>query len=181
MSIAVILAYAGAGCGGAVALIAALRGWRSVAARFFFVGMTLLAVESALFGLATDEIFREEAQRWHVWQMGVMSLLPGVWLLFSFTYARGNYREFLHQWRVLLAAAFILPVGLVVLAPENLLLTAMLLPTGAPQMNDEGELIFRLGPAGIALFTLCLLSLLLVLMNLERTFRAAVGTMRWRV
>jgi putative PEP-CTERM system histidine kinase len=38
-----------------------------------------------------------------------------------------------------------------------------------------------LGPLGIVLNVILLLSAVLVLMNLERTFRASVGTMRWRI
>lgn len=182
MHIAVVLAYVGAGCGGAVALIAVLRGWRSLAGWFFVAGMALLALESALLGLGTDAVIREEAQRWHLWQMMVMSLLPGVWLVFSFTYARGNYREFLRRWRIFLVLAFLLPVCLAALAPQNLLLTPMSAQSaGVPEMNENGEWIFQLGAAGKGLYTLCLLGMLLVLMNLERTFRATIGTMRWRV
>ena len=39
----------------------------------------------------------------------------------------------------------------------------------------------RLGWAGIVLYAFLLIGSILVLTNLERTFRAAVGTMRWRI
>jgi putative PEP-CTERM system histidine kinase len=49
-------------------------------------------------------------------------------------------------------------------------------------LNQESvQWVFRLQPAGVALEALYLLGTIGVLMNLERTFRAAVGTMRWRI
>ena len=42
----------------------------------------------------------------------IKSFLPGIWLLFSITYSRGNYREFVFKWKYTLAAAFLLPIGL---------------------------------------------------------------------
>jgi len=41
--------------------------------------------------------------------------------------------------------------------------------------------MFRLGIPGTVLNLLVLLAVVLVLMNLERTYRAAVGTMLWRI
>ena len=43
------------------------------------------------------------------------SLLPGIWLCFSLTFSRGNYRDFLRRSRLLLGAAFVLPVFCAVL------------------------------------------------------------------
>jgi putative PEP-CTERM system histidine kinase len=47
--------------------------------------------------------------------------------------------------------------------------------------TEHGTVIFGLGPSGYGLNLVFLVSLVLILMNLERTFRAAVGTMRWRI
>lgn len=102
-----------------------------------------------------------------------MSFLPGIWLLFSLTYARGNYRDFLKKWKFPLTIAFAVPVSCV--AFHNDLFASI-------GRAEEGEhWIIRLAAPGTILYLLFLLSAVLVLMNLERTFRAAVGTMRWRV
>ncbi len=175
MSTALKLAYAGAACGAFVALIAAVRRWRSISVWFFVAGMALLAVESVFVGLAVDSVNVEDAVRWHLWSLTVKSFLPGVWLMFSLSYARGNYREFFRQWRWALIGAVVLPVLLAAVSPRALLLTAW-------EHNPAAWVwIFRLGPAGMALYGVFLFSVVFVLINLERTFRTAVGTMRWRI
>jgi putative PEP-CTERM system histidine kinase len=102
-----------------------------------------------------------------------MSVLPGIWLFFSLTYARGNYAEFLKRWRLVLVAAFLLPVGLVILFGNHLIISA--------GQTETGHWMFGLGFPGTVLNLLSLLGAVLVLMNLERTYRAAVGTMLWRI
>ncbi|HEY3913275.1 MAG TPA: GAF domain-containing protein, partial [Verrucomicrobiae bacterium] len=175
MSTAVTLAYVSAACAGIVMLIALFRGWRSMAVWFFGLGMALLAAESIFLGLSTDAALRDEATRWQIWRLAATSLLPVVWLLFSLTYARGNAREFLRRWLYPLAASFLAPALLGFACPKKLLFSP------ADLNEDSVQWIFRLQPAGVALELLFLISALLVLMNLERTFRAAVGTMRWRI
>ena len=101
-----------------------------------------------------------------------MSLLPGTWLLFSVSYSRGNYRQFLKKWRIPLIVSFVAPIGLAALFPDSLVVAT----SAAPQ-----QWLFRLTTPGMALVLLFLLSAVLVVMNLEATFRATVGTMRWRV
>ena len=102
-----------------------------------------------------------------------MSFLPGIWLFFSLSYARGNYSEFLKRWRFVLAAAFLMPIGLVILFGNDLIVSV--------GHTETGHWMFGLGITGIVLNLLSLLGLVLVLMNLERTYRAAVGTMLWRI
>jgi putative PEP-CTERM system histidine kinase len=172
---AVTLAYAGAVCAVAVACIALFRGWKSVAVWFFVTGMALLALESVFLGLATYALEAREARIWQTLRLLVMSILPGVWLLFSLSYARGRYREFFRQWRWALAVAFLLPVAvLAVCRAEGWFINAL-------NMNEDAQWIFELQAGGIAVFVLSLVGSVAVLMNLERTFRAAIGTMRWRI
>jgi putative PEP-CTERM system histidine kinase len=175
MSTAVTLAYVSAACAGIVMLIAAFRGWRSVSVWFFGVGMAVLAAESVFVGLGTDAVLREEASRWQAWRLAAMSLLPCVWLFFSLSYARGNAREFLRRWRFPLAISLLAPAIFGLACPRRLLFSAVDLN------EDSAQWVFRLQPAGVVLELFFLISALLILMNLERTFRAAVGTMRWRI
>ena len=178
MSLTVIVAYAGAVCAGMVALLALLRNWRTLSFWFFAAGMALLAAESILQGLATDTVLPSEGAHWQHWRLLVMAFLPGVWLLFSLSYARGSYREFFRQWRYMLIAALVLPVALVCpfIVPRGLLFSA---PSAIDR--DRWEWVFQLQPAGFAFYALFMVSAVMVLMNLERTVRAAMGTMRWRI
>ena len=93
---AAILAFVAALSGGVTALLAAFRGRRSIPKWSFVAGMILLALESICSGLAahTDQ-GGEAIQYWQQWRLVAMSFLPGTWLLFSFTFARGNAGEFL--------------------------------------------------------------------------------------
>ena len=102
-----------------------------------------------------------------------MSLLPGTWLLFSLTYARGNYREFIGRWRFALAAAFIAPLTLAVLFRDHLIVNVY--------VAEAHGWVFALGWSGMAIYFFSLITYVLVLTNLERTYRASVGTMRWRI
>jgi putative PEP-CTERM system histidine kinase len=110
---------------------------------------------------------------WQQCKLCVSSLLPGVWLVFALSYGRGNYREFLNRWKFLLLAAFMFPLALVVLDVNSLL-------TPARPKNGPGQLVFG-GLSGLLFYLTLLAGLMLAGINLEKTFRASVGVMRWRI
>ena len=95
------------------------RSWRSISVWLFAAGMVLLAVESVFLGFATNAWERQQAIFWYFASLTVMSFLPGVWLLFSLSFARGNYREFFRMWRWAVGAAFVLPAVLLVFLPGH--------------------------------------------------------------
>ena len=99
------------------------------------------------------------------------SLVPGVWLGFSLVYARGNHGEFLSRWKWFLLGALLLPVGLMLGFPQRLL-----------RMVERGTgLVIELGWAGKAWVLVVLMVTLAILVNIEKTFRTAVGMTRWRI
>ena len=138
--------------------------------------MSLLALESIFSGLAAHTDQGGEAIRyWQQWRLVAMSFLPGTWLLFSFSYARGNAREFLFKWRFMLAAAFVAARGHRAGFSYHDLIAI-------DYASIEPDLrLLHLTMAGLVLYASFLIAAVLVLMNLERTFRASVGTMRWRI
>lgn len=138
----------------------------------FAAGMTLLAFESACMGWSMRATSAEQLMEWQSWKTLSNSVLPGVWLLFSLCYARGNASEFLRRWRLAIAAAFFAPPLLTVLFRGALF---------APSDPLTSARTVNLGWAGLVLQLFLLLVSVLVLMNLERTFRASVGMMRWRI
>jgi len=168
-----ILGWTGAASCGALALFVIWFGEKSFARWVFVVGMLVLAAESIFFGLTVDAVLPEQKVYWETWELIAMSLLPGTWLIFSLSYGRGNYQEFLTRWRFTLAAAFLAPIGLAVAFAGHLIVAI-----GQTKTDDW---IFNLGLEGKILNLLFLLAAVTVLMNLERTYRAAVGTMRWRI
>ncbi len=155
-------------------LAGVLRKELSPAAWCFVAGMAVLGADSLFTGLGLRSTELGDVLRWLTLALVANSFLPAAWLGFSLTYSRGDYRESLARWRVPLAIAALLPIGLALGFREDLL---RVVPTG-----PAGELLqLRFGPIGTALNVLLLVAFVLILMNLEQTFRSAVGTMRWRI
>src|ERR1700744_2965936 len=173
MNAVTLLAYASALFGGALAAMVVWNERRSVVNLAFVVGFLVLAAESIFTALSLrDGGTLLGVVHWQQWRLLVTSFLPGIWLWFSLTYGRGNYREFVQRWRYALFFFFIVPPLLALFG--DLFNQRAIEPA-------SGHFRLGLGMAGYVLNLLLLLSMVLVLMNLERTFRASVGTMRWRI
>jgi putative PEP-CTERM system histidine kinase len=169
-----LLAIAAGLFAGLVGFAALLHKPRSVASWAFFAGMETLAIESALDGISLTVFLPEKVIYWQTLVSVAKSFFPGLWLLFSLTYLRGNYREFLLKWRFLLTAAFLLPVTLAVgFQTGSLHLFAN--QTG----GERAWLSFSGTTKTLSIFIL--VTIVLILLNLEKTFRSTVGTMRWRI
>src|SRR5207247_6974409 len=80
---------------------------------------------------------------------------------------------FLHRWRATWIGAFVIPVGIALGFGDQVISVVRSAP------GSGWALI--IGWPGKALNLAGLLGAVLILMNLERTFRASVGTMRWRI
>jgi putative PEP-CTERM system histidine kinase len=157
-----------------LAIVGVLRKKPSPATWCFFGGMAVLAIDSVLTGLSLRAAELSDVLRWLTLGLVAKSLLPGAWLGFSLTYSRGDYRESLARWVMPLAIITLLPIGLSLGFREQLLQVVPADPTGQ-------FLQLRFGSVAKVLNVVLLVAFVLVLMNLERTFRAAVGTMRWRI
>jgi putative PEP-CTERM system histidine kinase len=176
MTWSITLAFASALFAGTLAAVAVLRNRSSVALWAFVAGMVALAVEGFFSGFSMQAATVEEMVRWQVARLVAMSFLPGTWLLFSLSYARRDPGEFLTRSWPVVGAAIVLPVGLAVGFPANLIASA-----GQVRVDDDLRWVFRLGACGIIEYVFFLVGAVVALMNLERTFRASVGTMRWRI
>jgi putative PEP-CTERM system histidine kinase len=158
-------------CG--LALVVALGERRSLVQWVFIAGMVGFAAENVLFALTADAILPKEMICLQKWRLITMSLISGVWLFFSLSYARWNYLEFLKPWRFILGVVFLIPFGLAALCNNDLIVSA--------SQTKSGLWVFGLGISGAVLNLLSIFAAILVLMNLECTYRAAVGTMLWRI
>ncbi len=139
------------------------------------VGMVLLAVEHAFAGLGMQASLPEDIMSWQRNRLLTMAFLPAIWLSFSLVYARANRRESLRRWAMTLVALIVVPIAIAALGQGFLVVDCL--------PSDPGRQIWlaQLGTAGKAMHVMVLLTGVLVLMNLERTFRSAVGILRWRV
>src|SRR5262245_52817802 len=90
-----------------------LRDRRSFVHRVFAAGMFLLAVEELLRGIGYRAVLPEDVIYWQKRVIAVSALIPVVWLAFSVTYARVNFRCFLSRWKWILAAVGVLPIAFV--------------------------------------------------------------------
>src|SRR5258707_1460317 len=158
----------------ALAATAACRKQRSLATWCFSAGMLIFALDSLFGAIGNDTLLPERAVFWETLSLVAKSFLPGVWLTFGLTYSRADYRNFLIRSRWMLVGALWVPL---------LSLPAIYRPffdivAYKPPVEGWGLMLDE--PAKI-LNVLVLVSTVLILMNIERTFRAAVGTMRWRI
>lgn len=145
----------------------------ALASWLFLLGMLALAADAVLGGLALHATDAQRVTSLLKWQIAASSFIPGSWLCFSLIYSRGNASEFLARWRWLIVLAVLLPPAVVIAGRANLIGLAGSDPAA-------GLLVIFGGPARL-LSGLVLVFSVLVLVNLERTIRAAVGTVRWRV
>jgi len=158
----------------ALAVAAARRKQHSLATWCFSVGMAIFALESLFAAIGNDTLVPERAAFWQTLSLATKSFLPGVWLLFSLTYSRASYRDFVARSRWFLVGAFSIPL---------LSLAAFYSPLIYPVAYDppSSGWALRLSEPAKILNVLILVSTVLILTNIERTFRAAVGTMRWQI
>src|ERR1700761_2228445 len=110
MNTATVLAYVGAMFGGALAFAVAWNERRSPINLTFAAGLAVLTLESIFTGVALAPGRSETTMvYWQHWRLLSTSFLPGIWLLFSLSYGRGNYREFLRRWKFALIFFLIAP------------------------------------------------------------------------
>jgi putative PEP-CTERM system histidine kinase len=175
MNVNSLLAFSGASLGGGLAVaVVFLKSRRTTATWLFTAGMLFLVADSVCEGIGLNERIPERIIYWQSAALIAKSCLAGVWFCFSVTYSRGNYAEFFRKWRFLIVIGSLLPVALALWYWRDLFqLVAYDEPTSGWWLS------FR--PAGKFLNCLLLVGAILILMNLERTFRAAVGTARWRI
>ena len=174
MTLDSLIAYVAALLAAVLAIAATVAQGRTLGRLIFGAGMALLATESVLSARSANALDPLAAAFWQEWRLLVLAMLPAVWGLFSLCYSRGNHREFIRQWRGVITASLIVPLLFAFLFQGALVVP---LPYGAV----PDRYILGLGWAGKTLCVFALLSWVFVLLNLERTFRTAVGTLRWRI
>jgi putative PEP-CTERM system histidine kinase len=172
MSFGFSLAFLGSIASATIAVFTLLKANRSLVRWSFGLGMLVLALEGFCLGMAADAVLTDQVVTWETRAFTCMALLPVVWLFFSLSYGRGNQAEFLQRWRLFLLLSLLVPLACC-LAFRQQLVSAVAQP--------GGRWMLRVGFAGFVLNVWLVISWILVLMNLEATFRASVGTMRWRI
>lgn len=174
MTAGAFIAYAAALGSGAFTVLLLARWQRTLAHALLTAGMLLSGVEALLVGWSVQEVLPQQIRSLQEYRLWAAACLPGIWLLFSLCYGRGEARQFVREGWWLAALAFAVPVGSVLLAPDSLIVAIQ-------EATESGERLVTFGWSGVTVTLATLIGSVLVLMNLESTFRAAVGTMRWRL
>jgi putative PEP-CTERM system histidine kinase len=174
MDINTFISYLAAIASAAMAIWTLYRDPRSFVHRVFAGGMAVLAAEAGLTGLMFYDIAYTEVTPWQRYLMIPHALVPGIWLIFSLSFGRANYREFLRRWKWTIIGVFVLPLGLLIGFPEEIFVRS-------PIYDEYSRLFLPVGWSGFALYLFCLIGAVLVLMNLEKTLRYSVGHTRWQV
>jgi putative PEP-CTERM system histidine kinase len=168
------LAFTGALTCWVLGLAVAFRKGVSIASSCFAAGMLLFGIECGLTGMSFGESTAGRVAMWQVLGLVVKCFLPFVWLCFSVTYARGDDRQSLSKSWLALLAVFLIPLPLLTGFQSPLIGVI-------PSASDGLRWWVTFNTPAKVLNALLLLSTVLILMNVERTFRSAVGTMRWRI
>jgi putative PEP-CTERM system histidine kinase len=157
-----------------MAILALVREKRTVASLAFAAAMLFTGAEAIAHGFCLKTSSAPQIIQTEYWALLAASVLPVAWLAFSLSYSRGNAKEFIRRWRLALIVAFAAPVSLALFVGEDLFNAFVV-------EESSGHWLMELSGAGIVLQTISLFVTAVVLMNLERTFRSATGTMRWRI
>ncbi len=173
MNFNVWISFVAAAVTAGIAVMALWRDPRSFVHRVFAVGMALFALEAGLSGLAYQAPSADEFLYWQRFQLLLASFLPALWLLFSVSFARTNYPEQISRWKWVLILSLVLPVSLVTLFGDAFF-------AGPPVLTETSALFIRIGWSGYLWHLLWVILSVMILMNLERTFRHATGHMRWQ-
>jgi putative PEP-CTERM system histidine kinase len=167
------LAFIAATLSAALAVAAVLRNRRNGAAWWFALGMLGLSLDSVHTGVCLSLSDPQRIACWQEWALILKAFLIAIWLGFSVTYSRGDASESFRRWRIAIAIACLLPVAALLGFRGELIDVWM--------RGDAPQPWISFLPAGKIVNIAILVGAVLVLMNLERTFRAAVGTMQWRI
>ena len=173
MNFSLIIAWFAAVFTAGIAVTAFLQDRHSFVHRIFAAGMLLFALDAGLVGLFYQASFATQFLLRQWLQPLVDSLLPAVWLLFSVSFARANYAEQISKWRLILIASLVLPFGLLAFFNNDFFVWSSV---------AEGEALsfIRIGWAGYVWHLVWIICSIIILMNLERTYRHATGHMRWQ-
>ena len=155
-------------CLGLLALFAA-RG--SFVYRVFALGMLLLAVEQVFSFLAIQSDFVNGFLQWEFFKMLAGAFVPCTWLVFSICFAREDFRKDLQRWKWGLLTVAALPSGAVLFFYGSLFRRA----------HFHHEWMVSFGAPAYLYNISVLIVAVLILVRLERTFRASSGAIRWQI
>jgi len=170
-----ITAYSAAILCGCLTIACFYEAWsrrqRPIALLALAMTAALMLVESMAIAMGERASNSSAVITWHRVQLLALSFLPCAWFLFSLFYARGQ--GVIGNWRRSIALVLTLTPLVFIFLPHEYIISS------PSSLYSSGTL--TLGVAGQVIQVMVVTGSVVALMNLERTYRAAVGTLRWRV
>jgi histidine kinase-like protein len=96
---------------------------RSLVHRLFAIGMVAFAGEAVLMAMSAQAASASDVLFWQRLRFVAAAIIPGIWLLFSLSFARANPEGWVTNWKWVIVAAFALPLVLVYRFIEIYLIT----------------------------------------------------------
>ena len=158
-----VLAFVAASFALALALLGILRKRHNLAMWSFALGMAGLSADAIINGFALAELDLVKLSDWRDIDLAIKVFLTSIWLCFSVVYSRGSAQESFRRWLPVITISVVLPITLMLLFPDNLI--------QAMARHDSSEPWLKFWPAAKAANLILLMGAVLILMNLERTFR----------
>jgi hypothetical protein len=172
MAFEALLAFIGAMLCGGLAALGLLTNPRLFVHWVFASGMSVLALVQISIGMGAQTMLPADIVHWEYRRLLCAAGLPGIWLLFSVSFARANSRDILVPWRWVILTSFVVPLVLVIACPHALF-------TGRFRFDAAFRWVLPLGWSGYGLSLCSLLISVGILMHCERIPRASTGDMRW--
>jgi putative PEP-CTERM system histidine kinase len=147
---------------------------RSFVNRLFALGMIVLSAQELFNFLSLRNLSPLNIDQWQRIRFIAISFLPCAWLFFSLSFSRSNYKEYVSRWRWVLVSSFVLPVAAATLLRHQFF-------RELPALHEPSGWVLPLGWSGYIFHVLLLIASVLVLTNLENTFRASSGSFRWLI
>jgi putative PEP-CTERM system histidine kinase len=155
------------------------RDRRSPIHRIYAAGMAALAAREVLTAVASGAASTQALLWWSGSALVVEAFVPGIWLLFSLSFGRTDYRALIGRWWWAIGLTFLIPIALAVIGQPATSPTRFF---SVPLDSDPSTWAFiPLGRPGYLFRLASLLGSLVILTNLERMLREAVGTKRWQI
>jgi putative PEP-CTERM system histidine kinase len=174
MTVDSLLPFTSALLCGVLAVYVISNDTRSFARRVFAMAMMALAFEELFVALSAQAYLPADVLRWQRAKIIATAFVPASWLLFSLSYSRTGYSEFVARWKWIVVTAFTLPVILAVA------FNASFFPS-APSLHGDSGWSIAFGWPGQYFYILILIIYTMVLANLEKTLRASSGAKRWQI
>lgn len=150
------------------------KNYRRLVNQSFALAMSALAIHELGNFLFLFVSFSEAAIFWHRVSIVGTAFIPGSWLLFSLVFARADPKETVGKWKFVITLFYLLPLGALTFLGSDLFIT--------PQLSESGFIdLFTLGSVGFFFYLFFLLSLIVVMVNLESTLRSSSWDTRWKI